>query len=119
MLWSRSRSPIGKRSPRVESPGHPGLLKASREGYALLYRTGKASASRCLDVIMEEQELQNEKADTMLKGTGIAYLLSLPLAERKLVFKLIPIRAKRTTSRLAKAWANRAYESLRQNRLVF
>ncbi len=72
----------------------------------------------CLDLIMNEQEFQTPKADTMLKGTAIGYLLKLPAKDRSLALKRVSLRAKRVKSAVAKGWTRRVYASLESGRLV-
>jgi hypothetical protein len=88
-------------------------------GYALMLKTGHSSAQRhLLDLILDEQEFQSPKADTLLKGLAIEALLRLPAKDRSLAVKQIPTRAKRTKSAVAKAWARRTQNSLLSGRLV-
>jgi len=88
-------------------------------GYALMLKTGHSSAQRhLLDLILDEQEFQSPKTDTLLKGLAIEALLRLPAKDRSLAMKQIPNRAKRSKSAVAKAWAGRTQKSLSLGRLV-
>ena len=87
-------------------------------GYALMFTTGKASTAACLDLIMGEQEFQGPRADTMLKGTAIGYLLKTPAKDRSLALRRVSLRAKKTKSATAKEWTRRLYSSLEAGRLV-
>jgi hypothetical protein len=88
-------------------------------GYALILKTGHASAQRnLLSLILDEQEFQSPKADTLLKGLAIECLLRLPAKDRGLALKQLPSKAKRTKSVVAKTWARRAQNSLVAGRLV-
>jgi hypothetical protein len=88
-------------------------------GYALMLKAGHSSAQRhLLDLILDEQEFQSPKADTLLKGLAIDALLRLPAKDRSLAVKQLPNRAKRTKSAVGKAWARRTQNSLLAGRLV-
>ena len=88
-------------------------------GYALILKTGHVSAQRnLLGLVLDEQEFQSPKADTLLKGLAIEAMLRLPAKDRSLVVKQLPTKAKRTKSAVAKAWARRAQASLVSGRLV-
>jgi hypothetical protein len=87
-------------------------------GYDLVGKTGKASIAACMDLIMQEQEFQGEKADTMLRGTAISYLLRLPAKDRTLALRRVSLRAKKVKSPNAKAWTRRLYASLEAGDLV-
>lgn len=78
----------------------------------LLYKTGKPSVPKVLDLIMEEQRFYDERADLMLRANAVSYLLELPKADRGLAMKWLPQRARRTKSARAKLWAARTYKSL-------
>jgi hypothetical protein len=67
---------------------------------------------------MDEEVFENDKADTMLRGSAIMYFLSLPVKDRQLTFRRLPARSRRTKSRLARLWARRLQVSLDQNQLV-
>ena len=71
-----------------------------------------------MDMIMGEQEFQGPKADRMLKGTAIAYLLKLPAKDRTLAFRRISLRAKKVRGTIAKEWTRRLYASLDAGRLI-
>src|SRR5262249_19561795 len=97
----------------------PWTYDSIARGFALLFKTGKPSVTRCLDLIMDENIFQDERADTLLKGSAVGYLLVLPAKERGLVFKRIPQRLKRTRSALARRWGQRAHDSLASGRIAF
>jgi hypothetical protein len=96
----------------------PWTFESIRLGYDLLFKTGKPSMAMCLDLVMDEEVFENDKADTMLRGSAIMYFLSLPVKDRQLTFRRLPARSRRTKSRLARLWARRLQVSLDQNQLV-
>jgi len=97
----------------------PWTFESIGVGCALMLKTGHSSAQKhLLDLILDEQEFQSPKADTLLKGLAIQAMLRLPAKDRSFAVKQIPIRAKRTKSAVAKAWARRAQSSLLSGRLV-
>jgi hypothetical protein len=97
----------------------PWTFESIAVGYQLLFRAGRSSVDKCLDLIMDEGTFQDEKADTMLKGSAIAYLLGLPSKDRKAILRRVQTRAKRTRSAVARRWGQRASESLVANQLAF
>ena len=96
----------------------PWTFEAIGLGYALMFKTGKASTVACLDLIMGDQEFQGPQPDTMLKGTAIQYLLELPAKDRALAFRRVSLRAKKVKGTIAREWTRRLYASLESGRLV-
>jgi hypothetical protein len=96
----------------------PWTFDAILLGYDLIGKTGKASIAACMDLIMQEQQFQSEKADTMLKAMAISYLLNLPAKDRTLALRRVSLRAKKVKSPTAKTWTRRLYASLEAGDLV-
>jgi hypothetical protein len=96
----------------------PWTFESITLGYTLLFKAGSASMPACLELIMNEHEFQSERADKMLKGTAIGYVLMLPKKDRTLAFRRVSLKAKRVKSAVAKKWTKRLYESLEAGRLV-
>ncbi len=107
---------------QVLAKGHqswmPWTFQSIGLGYALMFKAGKASTAACLDLIMGEQEFQDLRSDTMLKGTAITYLLGLPAKDRALAFRRVSLRAKKAKGAIAKEWTRRLYASLEAGRLI-
>jgi hypothetical protein len=95
----------------------PGTFEAILLGYDLIRKTGKASVVACMDLVMQEQDFQTEKADTMLRATAISYLLTAPAKDRTLALRRVSLRAKKVKSPTAKAWTRRLYTSLETGKL--
>ena len=96
----------------------PWTFESIAYGYGLLEKTGSASIAKCLDIIMDEKVFKNDKADRMLRGTAIIYLLVLPVKDRASALKRVSVRAKRTKSPLARQWAQRVFDSLTTGRFA-
>jgi hypothetical protein len=96
----------------------PWTFEAIGLGYSLMSKVGKASMMPCVDMITSDQEFQGEKADTMLKGNAIGYMLGLPAKDRTLIFRRLSLRAKKVKGKAAKEWTRRLYFSLEAGRLV-
>lgn len=96
----------------------PWTFEAIGLGYSLMSKVGKASMMPCVDMITSDQEFQGERADMMLKGTAIGYLLGLPAKDRTLIFRRLSLRAKKVKGATAKQWTRRLYSSLEAGTLV-